>query len=518
MISIGKRGAGIAVLVLLSLPVANAQTIRFFSDLDRVVRDLDLIESPGLFRSAFGEDAVAAVVEGKGTRLEALPAETLVGFNSDFPFGYNDGALWQGKGLSGLVRAGAEYSWSWGNLRIQPEWWFAKNETYPLAATAPGAIVFEDYGGSLDRLQAYGTGFYTSFNYGQSDLRLRYSGFTLVFGTKNHKFGPAETQNLLLSDNASGFPMLDVGTDGPYRTAFGAFDARFFWGQTRTSRFWNIDGSVDYRFLAGGLVSYSAPFLPGMSFGLQRVFHSPWATINAWKFFEFFIDTVWKVDRGLYSGGPGQEDDVDQILSFTWEWRIPETGSRAYVEWGRNDHASNLQDFLMQPDHSYGYVLGLQQKIEIGTASTMLLTFEMADVGNTIGTNLRPTAPWYRHGLITGGYTNDGQGLGAYMGPGSNSQELNLYYRSGFYFVGVGIQRWLFDADYYYSQNPGASDSVSYMHYNLLVSESLRSGVRLGAYEIGASVSYTNNNDRDFIIGNNVGNWHAELSFKATLQ
>ena len=172
----------------------------------------------------------------------------------------------------------------------------------------------------------------------------------------------------------------------------------------------------------------------------------------------------------------------------------------------------------MQPDHSYGYVLGLQQKIEVNNDSTLLLTFEMADVGNTIGTTLRPTAPWYRHSLIPGGYTNDGQLLGAYMGPGSNTQELNLYYRSGFYFFGLGVQRWLFDADYYYAQNPALSNPASYVYYNLLISESLRCGIVFGRYEIGTSVTFTQNSDRNFVMGNDVNNWNAELSFKVTLE
>jgi len=510
MTSRSLRGATIAIIYLVAHLGLSGQTIRYYSDLDRVLKDLDSIDSPGLFRSSFGGYEHSSSTEEKAPRLQIMPAQTFVSYNSAFPFGNNDGALWQGVGLNMIAQAGAELSWGWGQLTLQPEWWFSQNSSYPMAPSS-GETQFADYGADLDRLQAYGRGAFSQFNFGESELRLEYAGFTLGFGTKNHKFGPAESQNLLLSDNASGFPMLDIGLDGPYRTRYGSFDARFFWGQTSSSEFFYADGNTQKRLFTGGLLSYSAPFLPGMSFGFQRVFHSPWSTINGWKVFEFFDDTVWKSYRIAAFGIAGGDDDIDQILSFTWEWRVPLTGSRAYIEWGRNDHASDLQDFMMQPDHSMGYVGGVQQKIELGPASRILISYEMADVGNTIGSIVRPTGSWYRHGLTEGGYTNDGQILGAYMGPGSNTQELNIYYQASGFFVRIGLQRWLFDADYYYSLNP-----ASYANYNLLFSYMIGSGIKLGTVEIGASIFYTYNYNRNFIPGDPIENLHLDFSVKAS--
>jgi hypothetical protein len=512
MITKGLKIAGIVALSLCCVEGIYAQAIRYYSDISRVVGNLSSIESPGLFRSAFYvESGDRGPMEGS-PNFVVLPAETFFSFNSDFPFGNNDGALWQGKGVNGVVRGGAELSWSWGRITMQPEWWFAQNLAFTKAPAYSETSKFGDYSADLDRLQAYGSQFYTRFNWGQSELRFQYAGFTLGFGTKNHKFGPAETQNLLLSDNASGFPMLDIGTNAPYRTAFGAFDARFFWGQTSTSEFYYNDGETKKRLVTGGLVSYSFPFLPGMSFGFQRVFHSPWDTMNAWKVFQFFDDTIWKRFRDKYPGGTGPDDDIDQILSLTWEWRVPQTGSRLYVEWGRNDHANDLYDFLMQPDHSQGYVAGIQQKMEFSENSIVLVTFEVADVGNTLGTILRPTGSWYRHSQTYGGYTNDGQLLGAYMGPGSNTQELNLYYLGGSFFFGFGLQRWIFDSDFFYTQSP-----INYLLYDMMLSGTVRSGVELEGIDIGVSATFTENYNRNFRIGKDYHNWHGEFSIKAKI-
>ena len=221
------------VLTTVSLSV-SAQRFTFPSELGAEFDSLGRKSTDGLFRSVNqdrGSKLASAQVLG-GTELLLLPATTLESYNTNFPYGDDDGALWQGRGLSGITRAGAEIAWAWGSIKLDPEWWFAQNLSYDYVV-GKGQKPYGDYSWGLDRLQAYGAGFYQNFDWGQSEARLRYGGLALGFGTENFRLGPAEIQNIIMSDNASGFPLLDLGTDGPIATAFGAFDARLFWGQTR---------------------------------------------------------------------------------------------------------------------------------------------------------------------------------------------------------------------------------------------------------------------------------------------
>jgi hypothetical protein len=501
----------LVLLAFLPLLQIFPQDIRYVSQLKYVMNDLDSLDSPGLFRSAAHRAKPVKSDPAEKLSASILPVEIFASFNSGFPFGYNDGSLWQGRGFSGIANAGTVINWSWGQLRVNPEWWFAQNQAFQMASSG-GNTIYQDYGGSLDRLQSYGQGLYTNLNTGESELRLNFAGFTLGFGTMTRKFGPAEDQNLLMSGNSAGFPMFDIGTAGPLQTALGAFDFRYLVGQTRTSQWYNADGHIDYRLYTGGLIGYSPPFLPGMTFGYQRMFHSPWDTIDAWKVFQFFDDELFKNLRN--TGMPGNEDDVDQVLSLTWEWRIPSTHSRLYIEWGRNDHAGNLLDLLMQPDHSQGYVAGIQQKIPIDETRAVLIAAEISSVANTIGTTIRPTGSWYRHSDTYGGYTNDGQLMGAAMGPGSSIQELNLYYLGQGFFLGAGAQRWLFDEDYFYQVRTANMASIS---YNLLVTGNLRAGISLGKNELGMAAMYTWNFNRDFVDNNGIANLHFELSISVPL-
>jgi len=100
------------------------------------------------------------------------------------------------------------------------------------------------------------------------------------------------------------------------------------------------------------------------------------------------------------------------------------------------------------------------------------------------------------------------------MGPGSNMQELDIYYRGSSFFAGLGLQRWIFDADYYYQ--PGVNRGSS-QNYNLLLSASLRAGIALERLEFGGSITYNDNLNRNFIQANTMINVHLELSAKAKL-
>jgi len=48
---------------------------------------------------------------------------------------------------------------------------------------------------------------------------------------------------------------------------------------------------------------------------------------------------------------------------------------------------------------------------------------------------------WYTSSIIRQGYTNQGQLLGASIGPGSNSQTINFSWNKGFNMIGIYFER-----------------------------------------------------------------------------
>ena len=59
---------------------------------------------------------------------------------------------------------------------------------------------------------------------------------------------------------------------------------------------------------------------------------------------------------------------------------------------------------------------------------------------------------WYTHGQVKHGYTEDGQVLGAGIGPGSNSQWVKIAWVKGLKTFGLEFERYVHDNDYFVSK------------------------------------------------------------------
>jgi hypothetical protein len=63
---------------------------------------------------------------------------------------------------------------------------------------------------------------------------------------------------------------------------------------------------------------------------------------------------------------------------------------------------------------------------------------------------VRNNGPWYRHDFVRHGYTNEGQVLGAGIGPGSNLQTFDVAFVRPSTISGFTIERYAHNMDYYY--------------------------------------------------------------------
>ncbi|MDB5210580.1 MAG: hypothetical protein JWQ30_1407, partial [Sediminibacterium sp.] len=132
-----------------------------------------------------------------------------------------------------------------------------------------------------------------------------------------------------------------------------------------------------------------------------------------------------------------------------------------YAEYGRSDKfMSPLAIF--QDSVPYAYTIGLRKMIPIRDKKSFIsLTMELSHLGlpkaNMIFDNSNVFGPpnpnsnsWYTSATIRHGYTNEGQVMGAAIGPGSNSQTLNISWIREQNQVGVQFQRVMHNTDFYY--------------------------------------------------------------------
>src|SRR5579862_8414598 len=73
-----------------------------------------------------------------GQGITVLRPSVSTSYNSAFPWGFNDGAVWQGKGANVWGTAGAEGRWGVLTIRFEPVAFLAQNASFPLLVPESG--------------------------------------------------------------------------------------------------------------------------------------------------------------------------------------------------------------------------------------------------------------------------------------------------------------------------------------------------------------------------------------------
>lgn len=362
----------------------------------------------------------------RGPRLELLRPSLRAIYNTAYPQGMNDGPLWAGRG--GTVSATAGFALRWGALsvRVEPQVFWAQNRSFALMPNGQAdSLRFDDPESPLtiDLPQRFGDGAFTRIDPGQSTARIDVAGFAAGVSTANQQWGPTEDLPLLLGTNAGGFPHAFLGTSNPWRIGIGRVHGRLVWGSLSQSDFASIHGHGSRRFMTGVLGVFTPRGLDGLEIGGARFFHTAWPE-GGLSFSDFTEPFQSLFKQGLAETGEGPDDRSspdNQLASAFARWVLPGAGFEAWAEFAREDHSWDLQDLLMEPDHSSAYTLGARKVWRRGE-SLVSLRGELLEAQPSNLQVVRRQAVFYRHFAQLQGHTVNGQILGspaAYGGAGS---------------------------------------------------------------------------------------------------
>lgn len=398
------------------------------------------------------DNPTAPAPSGKVSVAPIHPTAIAV-YNSEYPRGVNDGAVWAGKGLTTSLTGGVEIRWGPLTGTVLPTVFSSANHDFP---TAP--VTFSDrhelayaWNRNIDWPQRMGTSSITEFDWGQSGIRLDLGGFTTGFTTENMSWGPSFQNPIIMSTAAPGFPHLDLGTGRPVETRIGRLEVRAIWGQLQESDYFDSDPENDKRYITGLALGYEPSFLPGLRVGLTRVLYQTWPEngLGAGEIFDFFGEFFNRGIADTLPDGTVTNDPTDQMVSAIVQWSFPEAGFQVYLEWARGDFNTGLRDLTLEPEHTRAYTLGFQKTLS-SSGGDFLLRAEHTTLGNPATRFVRGGQTLYTHNIAEGGYTHKGQLVGAAIGPAGQSQFLGLdrYMHSGRW--GVFLQRVRFNDDYYF--------------------------------------------------------------------
>jgi hypothetical protein len=383
-----------------------------------------------------------------------LPVRLASTLNSAFADDRNNGVMWSGRGLSTALSGGVELRVGPVSAAFNPVLTYSANADFA-TTTQPNALYdsLTQLRRRLDWPERFGRDGFAQFDLGQSYVRVDGFGVGLGASTENVWWSPGIRNSIVLGSSAPGFPHVFLGSSKPINTPIGRIDFEALWGQVGESEYFDtVPGNGD-RLYAGLTVTYEPRWLPGLQLGLNRAFmHMPDSVSTAEFIFGIFQPPL-KSQLATPDNPQGLSPD-DQIASLFARWVLPAAQFEAYVEWAKADHNADWWDLLNQPDHAQAYTLGIQ-KIVPGVNRWLRVQAEMTHLN--AGTTSRSgrgggnVVAYYVHSRIAQGYTNEGQLLGAWIGPGSNTQFIAADLMGGHTSWGAYVERIAHDNDAYYA-------------------------------------------------------------------
>lgn len=394
--------------------------------------------------------------------IQLLPLYWQQQYNAKSPYGWNDGAMIPSRGYQTLISAGIFAKLGPLSIQLRPEYVYAKNKEFDgFAGNRPDGdfIYYFRYNNAIDLPERFGQAAYSRFNWGQSSIRLTAGPVSAGISNENIWWGPGLSNSLLMTNNAEGFKHITLNTLKPIRTPIGSLEAQIIAGRLEGSGFdpfdiqqspiaevYYIPRKEDWRYLSAIALSYQPKWVPGLFLGFTRGFQAYHGDLRNFSDYFPLFTPYQKVNTD-----DGDPFDRDQLTSVYARWLFTRAKAEVYFEFGKNDNAFNIRDFLMSLEHSRAYVFGLRKLVPLKNRPNQYLQLnaEVTQMQQSIDRLLRDASAWYLHFQVRHGYTNKGQVLGAGIGPGGNVQSAGVSWINGLKQVGLQVERLVHNNDLY---------------------------------------------------------------------
>jgi hypothetical protein len=404
--------------------------------------------------------------------------------NSLLPQNWNDGNMYPARGWQERYSVGLQLKLGIIDINLQPEWLKVQNipqQYYP--GNPEDGNFMPKYFGSvanvIDYFRQFGNKKIDTFSLGQSRIGLTLGPISVGFSNQNNWWGPGIRNSLIFTNNAPGFKHFYLSSNKPIKSFIGNFEFSAITGLLDTNWYEDPDLPLMQSIWAGGIVQKNLDqrkidaitinlrpkWIPnlflGYAYSRQYYKHS----LNSYgQTYSFFSKDFTKVELG----------------SLMFRFLLPNDNAEFYGEMGiPNKTPWPLKFFEKSP--KTGFVFGVTKLanfksnksfLRLNVEMTQLQLYNPKDIfypGWAFVGGL-PNS-WYTNETIKQGYTNQGQILGASIGPGSNSQTINLSYHYKYNIIGIMVER--------ISQN---NDFFSVVYFSGKYGQVLPNGVQLWGY------------------------------------
>lgn len=379
-------------------------------------------------------------------QFKVLPVQFIQQFNSRRPLAYADGSMFPARGWQFNYSAGVEATYKGFTARLQPEYNWAFNADYPTFPTDHFNIIWKYYYQWLNRIdmpEQFQDQPIRKFFGGQSKIQYAYKGIAVGVSTENLWWGPGRFNSLLMSNNAPGFLHYTLHTDRPIKTGIGTIEGQAIVGNLNASgsvpqeTMRSFEGQFLYqpkntngdRYIMGGVFSWQPKWIKGLFIG---------ADLMAMR----YTNTAKK--------------ETAKMGSLFARYVMLEENAEVYFQFGRSDKFANPIN-LLADTIPRGYLAGLRKMIALRRTAAkndyIQLGIEITQLNAPNPSLINQVQSWYTDGNVRHGFTHYGQVLGAPIGPGSNAQRLEVAYVKGDAKIGLELERFVHNQDFYYNYN-----------------------------------------------------------------
>ncbi|HEY4195523.1 MAG TPA: capsule assembly Wzi family protein [Mucilaginibacter sp.] len=433
-----------------------------------------------LKRDHWIESAPLVFDKGRG-ELRILPLSWQQQYNTNHPYGWNDGAMIPARGYQTMISGGVYLKDGPLSIQFRPEYVYASNlqfNGFASGHTGQDLAVYYAYYNFIDNPERYGTNAYSKAFWGQSSIRLTFGSISFGLSNENSWWGPGIRNALIISDNAPGFKHFTLNTIRPLKTFLGSFEGQVIAGKLVGSglppltvttlpngtNLYNLK-NPDWRYFTGFNINYHPKWIPGLTLGLTRTFDAYAEDVKGLSgYFPYFFP----YSKDATTNAAGDPFPRDQYTSLYARWLFTKAQAEVYFEYGLNDNSYNLRDFVGSPDHSRAYIFGLRKMFPVNGSPDQHILFsgEIAQLSQSPDRIVRDAGGWYTHSVVTDGQTDGGQVLGAGTGSGGNLQSMDISWVSGLKKLGIAFERYEHAVDLYQKYFPAINgDSRNWVDF-----------------------------------------------------
>jgi hypothetical protein len=394
--------------------------------------------------------------------LQLLPVELYTQYNTHHPYGWNDGPMIPSKGLQAIISPGIWAKYGPLTIQLKPEIVTAANTQFNTFNPNQYDVLFARYYDIYNKIDApvrFGYDSYNKIYWGQSSIRLNYKKMSLGVSTENLWWGPGIRNSLLMSNTAPGFAHITLNTTQPLKTPLGSIEAQIIAGKPRDTKYGPLQpdhyyfGSNlyvpkpdDRRYLSGVIITWQPKFLKGLFLGFDQV------SQRYSKDMSGIGDYLPLFPLSQKANAPDNSfNRPDRLSSWFMRWVLPKEHAEFYFEYGHYNYAVGAIQTSLSPSNSRAYTFGVRKLLPFKARldENIMIGFELTQLQGTSLDKVMQGKAWYVSDYVRQGYTNRGEVIGAGIGPGSNLQSLNISWVKGLKKIGLQVERYVHNNDYY---------------------------------------------------------------------